>query len=389
MAATRDQVFSLSEEIGFPVLLRPSFVLGGRSMFIAYTREELEEFLKKGITISKARPVLVDQFLEDAFEYDLDALCDGTNVYIAGIMQHIEAAGIHSGDSACVFPPFKSEPEMLEEMKEATRKIAVEIGVAGFINIQFAVKDGVLYILEVNPRASRTVPFLSKASGINLVEAAVRIWGGTSLEEQGLTVNGFGEGKCILGWAVKEAVFSFERFGNEDPMLGPEMKSTGEVIGLGETFGEAFAKAQAAVGSPLPAKGKIFVSVNANDKKTILPIVEELMHMGFEIAATRGTAEFLFAHGIFAEVILKIHEGRPNLIDHMRAGKVNLLINTPLGKYSQKGDHDIRIEAVRCKVPYTTTTSAAWALAQGVRYRLKGEVTVRALPDVWKTVTHE
>ena len=389
MAAARDQVFSLSEEVGFPVLLRPSFVLGGRSMFIAYTREELEEFLNKGITISKTKPVLVDQFLEDAFEYDLDALCDGTNVYIAGIMQHIEAAGIHSGDSACVFPPFKSEPGMLEEMKEATRKIALEIGVSGFINIQFAVKDDVLYILEVNPRASRTVPFLSKASGINLVEAAVRIWGGTSLEEQGLTVNGFGEGKSILGWAVKEAVFSFERFRNEDPQLGPEMKSTGEVVGLGETFGEAFAKAQAAVGSPLPTKGKIFVSVHANDRKTILPIVKELMNTGFGIAATRGTAEFLFNHGVFAEVILKIHEGRPHLIDHMRAGKVNLLINTPLGKYSRKGDHDIRIEAVRRKVPYTTTTSAAWALAQGVRYLLKGEVTVRALPETWGTVTHE
>jgi carbamoyl-phosphate synthase large subunit len=381
MAATTDQVAAFAREIGFPVLLRPSFVLGGRSMFIAYTMEELHEFLNRGFPISSDRPVLVDRFLEDAFEYDLDALCDGENVYIAGVMQHIEAAGVHSGDSACVFPPFKSDPEILAEMKEATRKIALELDVKGFINIQYAVKDGVLYILEVNPRASRTVPFLSKASGVNLVEAAVGIWEGKNLEEQGLTQGGLGEGICRTLWAVKEAVFSFGRFPQEDPLLGPEMKSTGEVIGVGETFGEAFAKAQASVGATLPTEGRVFVSVHDQDRVTILPIVRELERLGFAVAATRGTAEFLFKNGIFAEVVLKIHEGRPNLIDHIHQRRIDLIINTPLGRYSQKGDHDLRIEAVRWKIPYTTTTSAAWAAVQGITYLKSGETRVQQVPE--------
>ncbi|MEW5814021.1 MAG: carbamoyl-phosphate synthase large subunit [Spirochaetota bacterium] len=383
LALSAEEIVNFSKEIGFPVLLRPSFVLGGKNMFIAFNKQELEEFLGKGIEISPAKPVLVDQFLEDAFEYDLDAISDTENVYIAGIMQHIEAAGIHSGDSACVFPPFKSKPEILKEMIDVTVKIAREIKVNGFLNIQFAEKDGLLYILEVNPRASRTVPFLAKASGINLIQAAVRVWRGINLEKQGFTNGGLGIGKCMVGWAVKEAVFSFERFTNIDPILGPEMKSTGEVIGIGESFGECFAKAQASVGCLLPIKGRVFVSVNEFDKKTILPIVEDLHALGFNIAATRGTAQFLFDNGIFAEVILKIHEGRPNVIDHMRSGRIDLLINTPLGRFSQKGDHDIRIEAVRLKIPYTTTTSAARAAVEAIKYHIKKEILVRPLPAQW------
>ena len=381
MASTSQEVIRYSEEIGFPALLRPSFVLGGRSMFVAFDVDELHAFLSRGIAISKDRPVLVDQFLEDAFEYDLDAICDGKNVYVAGIMQHIEAAGVHSGDSACVFPPFKSDPRILNEMVEATCKIARKIQVVGFINIQFAVKRGSLYVLEVNPRASRTVPYLSKASGVNLIESAVKIWQGQNLEEQGLTAGGEGRGTCVTGWAVKEAVFSFERFHTVDPILGPEMKSTGEVIGTGEAFGEAYAKAQTAAGTKLPTSGRVFVSVHDQDKKTILPIIRELVDMGFQIAATRGTAQHLFEHGIFAEVILKIHEGRPNVVDHMRSGRINLLINTPLGIFSQKGDEMIRIEAVRRRIPYTTTTSAARAATQGIRYLRKGEIVVKRLPD--------
>ncbi|MBN1412963.1 MAG: carbamoyl-phosphate synthase large subunit [Spirochaetales bacterium] len=377
IARTKDDIFKYSEEIGFPVLLRPSFVLGGRSMFVSFVPEELYEFLATGIKIDPEKPVLVDQFLEDAFEYDLDAISDGKEVYIAGILQHIEAAGIHSGDSACVFPPFKSSPEILKEMADATRRIALDIKCVGFINIQFAVKDGTLYILEVNPRASRTIPFLSKASGINLVEAVVKVWRGISLKEQGLT----GIGKCITDWAVKEAVFSFERLGDTDPILGPEMKSTGEVMGTGSSFGEAFAKAQASSGTVLPTKGKIFVSVNKYDRKTILPIIKELADLGFSIAATRGTARFLFDHGLFPEIILKIHDGRPNVIDHMRNGQITLLINTPLGRFSQKGDAELRIEAVQRKIPYTTTTSAAWAALEGIKYLLKNETIVRPLPE--------
>ncbi|MBN1646858.1 MAG: carbamoyl-phosphate synthase large subunit [Spirochaetales bacterium] len=384
MAANGTEVVKYSEEIGYPVLLRPSFVLGGRSMFIAYDREELNEFLGRGIEMSVERPVLVDQFLEDAFEYDLDALCDGKNVYIAGIMQHIEAAGIHSGDSACVFPPYKSNEEMDREMIEATSAIAREINVQGFLNIQYAVKDNKLYILEVNPRASRTVPFLSKASGVNLVEAAVRIWQGENLEKQGLTRKGIGIGGCKTTWAVKEAVFSFERFRATDPLLGPEMKSTGEVIGTGDSFGEAFAKAQASVGTMLPVKGKVFVSVHKKDRNTILPVVKDLIAMGFSICATRGTAEFLFENGIMAEVILKIAEGHPNVLDHMRMQQLALVINTPLGQFSQKGDQEIRIEAVRRRIPYTTTTSAAAAAVQGIRYLQEEMIVVRPLPEYEK-----
>jgi carbamoyl-phosphate synthase large subunit len=379
MAADAAEVKRFSAEIGFPVLLRPSFVLGGRSMFIAYSEAELDEFLSQGIPLSAERPVLVDKFLEDAFEYDLDALCDGKNVYVAGIMQHIEAAGVHSGDSACVFPPYKSTPQIMEEMTRATEMIAREIEVRGFINIQFAVKDDMLYVLEVNPRASRTVPFLSKASGVNLVRAAVRIWRGRDLESQGLTHNGSGHGECISGWAVKEAVFSFDRFAQVDPLLGPEMRSTGEVIGTGASFGEAFAKAQAAVSSVLPVKGRVLVSVHQNDRQTILPIVHELQRLGFSIAATRGTADFLFGEGIFSEVVLKLHEGHPSVIDHIRQGRFDLIINTPLGRNSQYGDHDIRIQAVRHKIPYTTTTSAALAALEGIKYLSGGELIVRPL----------
>ena len=379
MAGSRKEVIAKAGEIGFPVLLRPSFVLGGRSMSIAYTEEELIRYLESGITLSEESPVLVDQFLEDAFEYDLDAVSDSENVYIAGIMQHIEAAGIHSGDSACVFPPFKSTPEILTEMKEAAVKIAKELQIKGFLNIQFAVKEGILYVIEVNPRASRTVPFISKATGINLVEAVVKVWLGENLEKQGLTEKGVGLGSCKTGWAIKEAVFPFDRFNDIDPLLGPEMKSTGEVIGIGNSFGEAYAKAQLSVGNGLPEKGRAFISVHRKDRKTILPIVQKLKSYGFTIVATRGTAQYLFDNGIFSEIILKAHEGNPNVVDHMRTGRIDLLINTPLGEFSRKGEHSIRIEAIKRNIPYTTTTTAAWAAVEGIEYLKKKEVTVRIL----------
>ncbi len=380
-ATTREDVVLLARQIGFPVLLRHSFVLGGRSMMIAYNEEELETFLTRGIPVSPERPVLVDQFLEDAFEYDLDAIADGENLYVGGILQHIEAAGIHSGDSAAVFPPYKSSPRILDAMREAARRIAKEFEIIGFINIQFAVKDDILYLLEVNPRASRTIPFLSKASGVDILGAAVRVWEGQSLVDQGLVdENGYGEGRCLTGWAVKEAVFSFDRFAGLDPVLGPEMRSTGEAIGTGATFGEAFAKVQAAVNSLLPRAGRVFVSVNKRDRETILPTVRELVDLGFNICATRGTANYLFENGIFAEVILKVHEGHPNVVDHMRSGRIQLLINTPSGRYSQIGDEDMRTEAVSQKIPYTTTTSAAAAAVHGIRYLMMGKVEVNPLP---------
>jgi carbamoyl-phosphate synthase large subunit len=386
MAPSRAEVERLAGEIGYPVLLRPSYVLGGRSMGIAYTPEELREFLERGIEASEARPVLVDQFLEDAFEYDLDALSDGKNVYVGGIMQHIEAAGIHSGDSACVFPPYKVDRVALTKMKEAAAAIARELGVVGFLNIQFAVQGGTVYVLEVNPRASRTVPYLSKSSGVNLVEVAVKIWQGFDLNVLGLVtpetevLPGVAEGHCAVGWAVKEAVFSFDRFPNIDPLLGPEMRSTGEAIGIGGSFGEAFAKATSSAGSELPTGGRVFVSIHDSDKETLLPIVRELAELGFEITATRGTADFLFRNGIFTEVMLKVHEGHPNVVDHLEAGRIDLVINTPLGRFTQRDDDYIRIQALRHRVPYTTTTSAAEAAVEGIKYLKRGEVSAEPLP---------
>ena len=387
-AGNMNQVQAFAEEIGYPVLLRPSFVLGGKSMMVAFNLDELMAFLNRtDVDVTEDRPILVDQFLEDAYEYDVDALSDGEHVYVAGIMQHIEAAGVHSGDSACVFPAYTTSQELNQQMIAATAAIAREIKVQGFLNIQFAVKDGELYVLEVNPRASRTVPFISKASGVDLVDGAVKIWEGQNLRDQGLInesvtgLPGVGVGECIVGWAVKEAMFSFDRFRDTDPLLGPEMKSTGEVIGIGASFGEAFSKATAATGTILPTKGSVFVSVNDYDKKKIVPIIQDLVEMGFDIKATRGTAEYLFSQGILAEVILKYHEGHPNIVDHLQAGKIDLVINTPMGRYTQKDDGYLRIETMKNKVPYTTTTAAALAAVEGIKYLRKGEVIPRALPS--------
>lgn len=382
MAGTPGEVITKAKEIGFPVLLRPSFVLGGRSMFIAYDEAGLTEFFEKsGANIAPESPVLVDQFLEDAFEYDLDAVSDGENIYIGGILQHIEAAGIHSGDSAAVFPPYKSKPEILKQMKEWTLRLAREIKVKGLMNIQFAEKDGRLYIIEVNPRASRTVPFISKASGRDLIRAAVRVWLGEDLVAQGLSdkTTNMGEGKCITGWAIKEAVFSFDRFSNVDPQLGPEMRSTGEVIGMGRTFGEAYAKSQAASNNILPVKGRVIISVNKKDRKTILPIAQALQKLGFEISATRGTARDLFEQGVLTDVVLKVHDGHPNLVDLIRGHRIDLVINTPMGFHSRRSDDDIRTEAMRCRIPYTTTTSAAKAAVEAIGFLQRQEYTVREL----------
>ena len=383
MGHSREEVFEKAKEIGFPVLLRPSFVLGGRSMFIAYDEESLDEFFTKmNVQVSKSHPILVDQFLEDAFEYDLDAVSDGERIYIGGILQHIEAAGIHSGDSAAVFPPYKSKPEILDQMRRWTLKLAKELKVKGLMNIQFAEKDGKLYIIEVNPRASRTVPFISKASGVNLIEVAVRVFEGEDLVKQGLLEEGeeIREGRCITGWAIKEAVFSFDRFANVDPALGPEMRSTGEVVGMGRTFGEAYAKSQAGANNILPSRGRVIISVNNKDRVTIAPIAKALQEMGFEILATKGTARDLFNLGILTDVVLKVHEGHPNIVDYIRAKKVDLIINTPMGFHSRRSDDDIRTETIRAHIPYTTTTSAASAAVEAIRYMQMGRYTVRELP---------
>jgi carbamoyl-phosphate synthase large subunit len=379
MGSTMDEIHSCAKEIGYPILLRPSFVLGGRSMFIAYSEEDIDSYFENNaISFDKDHPILIDQFLEDAFEYDLDAISDGEDIYIGGILQHIEAAGIHSGDSAAVFPPYKSSESILEEMRVAALKIARKMNLIGFLNIQFAVKDETLYIIEVNPRASRTVPFISKYSKVDLIKAAVRVWEGISLKEQGLVAEytNIGEGKCHSTWAIKEAVFSFDRFVDIDPLLGPEMRSTGETTGSGKTFGEAYAKSQISSGNNLPTSGKVLISVNKKDRETILPVAKELVELGFEIAATPGSARYLFENGILCEVMLKVNSGHPNIVDNLSNKRIDLVINTPMGFHSISSNDDIRSVALLQKIPYTTTTSAAIAAVEGIKYLLKKEAKV-------------
>lgn len=377
------EIYEKAKEVGFPVLLRPSFVLGGRGMFIVDDEAGLTDFIEhSGVETSTKKPVLIDQFLEDAFEYDLDAVSDGTSLYIGGIVQHIEAAGIHSGDSAAVFPPYKSRPQVLAQMRQWALKLARELKVKGLMNIQFASKGDDLFIIEVNPRGSRTVPFISKTSGVNLIEAAVRVWHGEDLVSQGLVPaeGAVAEGKPLMGWAIKEAVFSFDRFSNVDPALGPEMRSTGEAIGMGRTFGEAYAKSQAAAGNLLPKSGTVVITVNHNDHQTIIPIARDLEKMGFTLLATRGTARALFEAGILCGVVLKTQDGHPNIVDLMHAHKVDLVINTPMGYHARRSDDDIRSMAMRLHIPYTTTTSAARAAVEAIRYEQEGYYTVRELP---------
>lgn len=382
-ATAIEQVPSLAAEVGYPVLLRPSHVLGGRNMAIVYNEEELAEYVQEHVVVHEGAPLLVDHFLENASEYDLDAVSDGKSLYIGGILQHIEAAGIHSGDSAAVFPPYTTDAHMLDAMRQAALSIARRLKVEGFMNIQFAVQDGRLYVIEVNPRASRTIPFLSKTSGIDLVDVAVRIWEKEDLTAQRLVPyeGGIGEGKCVVGWAVKEAVFSFDRFTDIDPQLGPEMRSTGEVIGIGSTFGEAFAKSQIAAQNQLPVSGRVFISVSKRDRKAVVPIAKKLERMGFALAATRGTARDLFNEGIVCETVLKVDEGHPNLIDHLFHHRIDLVINTPSGRRSRACDDDLRTVAMRLHIPYTTTISAAHAAVEAIQYLRSFTVHVAPLGE--------
>ncbi len=382
IASSKEEVFSIANTIGYPVLIRPSFVLGGRSMFIAYNSKSLIEFLEKEeVIISKEKPIIIDEFLEDAFEYDLDGVFDGNKLYIGGILQHIEAAGIHSGDSAAVFPPYKISEEHLLQMKEATYKLCKYFNIVGLVNLQFAIKNDKLYIIELNPRASRTIPFISKYSQVNLIEVATKVFSNINLVQQNLVDENsdYSCGTCTIGWAIKEAVFSFDRFKNIDPILGPEMRSTGETTGSGHTFGEAYAKSQISAGNKLPTKGKVLISVNKKDRNTIIPIAKELQELGFSIAATRGTARDLFDNDILCEVMLKTIDGSPNIVDNIRAKKIDLVINTPMGFHAISSNDDLRSEALMQKIPYTTTTSAAKAALDAIKYMMKKEFKVDAI----------
>jgi carbamoyl-phosphate synthase large subunit len=376
MARSTGEAVAVADRIGYPVLLRPSYVLGGRAMEIVHDEEGLRRYLAEAVQASEERPVLIDRFLEDAIEVDVDAISDGETVVIGGIMEHIEEAGVHSGDSACSLPPRSLSPDVVEEIARQTKALAAELGVVGLMNVQFAVKNGEIFILEANPRASRTVPFVSKAIGVPLAKLAAKVMAGRRLADLGFTRE-----VIPAHVSVKEAVFPFIKFPDVDTLLGPEMKSTGEVMGIDETFGKAFAKAQVAAGTLLPRTGTAFVSIRDEDKEGILSAVRDLFACGFRIIGTRGTVDFLTRNGIPAEGILKINEGRPHAADLIKNGEIDLVINTPLGAKSKADSYYIRRTALVYNIPYFTTLAAARAAAQAIRALISEDLAVRSLQE--------
>jgi carbamoyl-phosphate synthase large subunit len=378
-AISRQEARDVAASIGFPVVVRPSYVLGGRGMAIVYDVGTLDRYMTQAVDASPEHPVLVDKFLEDAFEFDVDAIADATGaVIIGGIMEHIEEAGIHSGDSSCVVPPFICPERHLATIRDYTRRVARALKVVGLMNVQYAIKDDVVYVLEVNPRASRTVPYLSKAAGTSLAKVAAKVMTGRTLKELGFT-----DDLQVAGVFVKSPVFPFVRFPGVDTILGPEMKSTGEVMGGSTNFGVAFAKAQLAVGQRLPERGTAFVSVNNDDKANLLPIARDLAELGFHLIATRGTAAYLRAYGLEVDVVYKVNEGRPNIADEIVNRKVELVINTPLGRESFFDDRTVRRAAMMHQVPCITTLTGAAAAVSAIRGLRQQGLGVRALQDYY------
>jgi carbamoyl-phosphate synthase large subunit len=381
-AVSRDEARAVAERIGYPVVVRPSYVLGGRGMAIVFDSGALDRYMTGAVDVSHDRPVLIDRFLEDAFEFDVDAVADATGaVVIGGIMEHIEEAGIHSGDSSCVVPPFMVAERHLGTIREYTRRIARALKVVGLMNIQYAIKDDTVYVLEVNPRSSRTVPYISKATGVPMAKIAARVAAGRTLAELGLV-----EDLQAAGVFVKSPVFPFVRFPGVDTILGPEMKSTGEVMGGADNFGAAFAKAMMSAGQRLPERGCVFISVNNSDKPTVLPIARDLAELGFTLSATRGTAAFLRAHGLQVDVMYKVNEGRPNVADHIVNRKIDMVINTPLGRDSFFDDRAVRRAATMAQVPCITTLTGASAAVQAIRALGQQALTVRSLQDYYSAV---
>jgi len=383
VAHSVEEAVAVAARVGYPVLVRPSYVLGGRAMEIVYDDASLRSYFVRAARVAPGHPVLIDSFLEDAFEADVDAIADGTRCVIGGVMQHIEDAGIHSGDSACVLPPYLIADQQVEEMRQYTRAFAERLGVVGLLNVQFAIKNGVVYVLEVNPRGSRTVPFVSKTTGVPLASLAAAVMIGKTLEELGLP-----DDVLQPYVAVKEAVFPFSKLHGVDLILGPEMRSTGEVMGIADSFGMAFAKAQISADGALPLDGTVFVTVNDHDKANVVPIARRFHALGFRIRGTEGTARYLRARGIPTERVLKVYEGRPNAIDLLVSGQIQLLINTPLGKLTQQDDYAIRQAALQHRIPYTTTLSAASAACDAIIAMRSRAGEVRPLQE-WHAMARE
>ena len=384
-ALVPEEAARVASEIGFPVLVRPSYVLGGRAMVIAYDLNTVQEYVAQAALMGPARPVLIDQFLEEATEVDVDALADGEDVIIGGVMEHIEEAGVHSGDSSCVLPPVSLTPAVLAKIRDYTKRLAKALQVVGLMNVQYAIQRDTVYVLEVNPRASRTVPFVSKATGVPLAKVAARLMAGRKLRDMNLPVvvtNGVAEIGVRDYYSVKSPVFPFNKFRGVDTILGPEMRSTGEVMGVAKSFGQAFAKAQLAAGQRLPRKGSIFLSVSDHDKRHCAPLAKELHALGFRLIATRGTAAALEAAGVPAEPVYKVNEGRPNIVDLVKTGKVDMIINTPLGRESFYDEKSIRRAAIRYNIPCITTLSAANAAARGIRALVEQTLEVSPLQSL-------
>ncbi len=375
-ALSAEEAAVIAEEVGYPLLVRPSYVLGGRAMEICYSTEDLNGYLKAHVKADQEHPLLLDRFLENAIEVDVDALADGSDVHVAGIMQHVEEAGVHSGDSACVLPPMSLGVEMLKEIRATTKRIALELGVIGLINIQYGVAGGELYVIEANPRASRTVPFVSKATGVPLAKVAARLMLGESLGDQQLREPPAGM------VSVKEAVLPFARFAGADSVLGPEMKSTGEVMGIAADFPTAFGKAQAAAGVSLPAQGSVFITVTDTDKPAATQIAARFHDLGFELIATGGTAQAISAMGVPVTPINKIAEGSPHVVDLIRERRCDLVINTPTGSGARADGYEIRTAAVRHDVPCVTTMTGATAAVRAIAAKAEGESEVRSLQEI-------
>lgn len=380
MASTPEEALEIAGRIGYPLMVRPSYVLGGRGMKIVLDEEMLLEYVAAAVDVTPDRPLLIDKFLEDAIEAEADAISDGKDVFVPAVMQHIEYAGIHSGDSACVIPPVIIREDLIQTIEDYTRRIAIEMKVVGLMNIQYAIYNDVVYILEANPRASRTVPLVSKICNIPMAKIATEIMLGKNLADFKL------ERKEIKHFGVKEAIFPFNMFPNVDPVLGPEMRSTGEVLGMADSFGLAFFKSQEATKTPLPIQGTVLITIGDRDKDKIVQTARNFVDMGFELMATGGTKKFLEENGIASRFINKIYEKRPNIVDALVNGEIDLVVNTPAGKMSEYDDSYIRKTAIKCNVPYITTTAAAFAATQGIKERLNGAYHVKSLQQYHKEI---